>query len=269
MMTGYKSLCCLPSLAAALLLGLSPPSIAVAASGQAIGEAYDLENDELLYREVYCAGADPDQVEVIYSDSEGQLLARKKLDYSSGAATPSFVQHNIYSSEVIEVGLDAGKVTMSIIDAESAEPKKVSSSQANGKLPLVIDAGFDEFVRAHWDSLTDGDKKSFLFPFAERSRMVELRIKPTSCSYGTETDQCFRLEMSNWFIRMLVAPIELGYDPEMRRLTRYRGLSNIGDGKGGGSIVDIRYDYPDVPSLACAISDQVQYFSGKPNTGNS
>ena len=78
-------------------------------------------------------------------------------------------------------------------------------------------------------------------------------MRPAQCTYETETDQCFRLELSNWFFRMLADPIELGYDPAQRRLTRYRGLSNIGDGKGNGLVVDIRYDYQDVPEQACAL----------------
>ena len=46
-------------------------------------------------------------------------------------------------------------------------------------------------------------------------------------------------------------PIELGYDAELKRLVRYRGLSNIGDGKGQGQVVDIRYRYEDLPQEAC------------------
>ena len=46
---------------------------------------------------------------------------------------------------------------------------------------------------------------------------------------------------------MVVKPIELGYDPELRRLTRFRGLSNIGDENGNGLVVDIKYDYQDIP----------------------
>ena len=91
-----------------------------------------------------------------------------------------------------------------------------------------------------------------------------MRIKPAACNYQTETDQCFKLELSNWFVRMLVNPIELGYDPELRRLTRYRGSSNIGDGKGNGLVVDIRYDYQDVPAQACSVNDQVPAVSAAP-----
>lgn len=239
-----------------VLVTMAPTINASDRLGQVIGEARDIKTDELLYREVYCVNGNPDEREVIYRNTEDRLIALKVLDYSSGLATPSFVQHNLYSSEVIEVGLASGSVTMAVLDMETAEPKKTKSTLADEKLPVVIDAGFDEFIRMHWDSMLAGDKKRFQFPFADRARLLELRIKPSSCSYGSDSDQCFKLEMSNFFIRMLVAPIELGYDPELRRLTRYRGLSNIGDGKGGGSVVDIQYDYEDVPTLACDIGDQ-------------
>jgi hypothetical protein len=245
-------------------LATAPGAYATESSGRAIGEARDLKSDEFLYREIYCANGNPDEMEVIYRNEEGSLLAHKLLDYSSGPTTPSFVQQNFYSSEVIEVDLEAGNVTMSVLDAVNSEPKKASSTQTDGTIPVVIDAGFDEYIRRNWDSLLAGDKKRFLFPFAERDKLVELRIKKAACSYPSETHQCFKLELSNWFIRMLVSPIELGYDPELQRLMRYRGLSNIGDGKGNGSVVDIRYDYQQVPELACSISDQALTDSEKP-----
>ena len=222
---------------------------------RAIGEAYDLNNDEFLYREVYCVNGEPDEVEVVYRNQSDNVIAHKTLDYRSGPVTPSFVQNNLYSGEVIEVRLRDDEVSMTVIDAVTAEPKKASAEPAGDKLPVVIDAGFDEFVRQNWDALLTGEKKRFLFPFAEREKLLELRIRSASCSYPSDTDQCFRLELSNWFFRMLVAPIELGYDPVQRRLLRYRGLSNIGDGKGNGSVVDIRYDYQELPELACIVDE--------------
>lgn len=233
----------------ALLLSLAP---AVGTAAETVGEAFDLNSNELLYREIHCLDAAGDSREVIYRNNRNELIARKRVDYRSGRTTPSFVQHNLYSSQTIKVELDDGMLTMKVLDAEKGEPIKVKSTETSGSLPVVIDAGFDEFVRAHWDELVAGGKKYFQFPFASRSTMVELRIGPLTCTYDSDTDQCFRLEMSNWLFRMLAAPIELGYDAESRRLTRYRGLSNIGDGNGNGLEVDIQYRYQDLPTQACA-----------------
>ena len=222
---------------------------------QTIGEAFDLKSDELLYSETHCLSRDALAREVIYRNVDGELIAHKSLSYETGPTTPSFVQRNYYSQESIEVELKQDELTMTVRDVNSGGPGKVVSTQPSSRLPVVIDAGFDAFVTTNWDSLVAGENKSFQFPFAARESLVRLRIKPMSCTYDSETDQCFSLEMNNWFLRMLVDPIELGYDASLKRLTRYRGLSNIGDGKGNGLVVDIRYNYQDLPAKACAVDN--------------
>lgn len=246
---------CSMSVVALSLLVMMPAGYANDIVAQTIGEAFDLNSDEPLYSETHCLSGDALAREVIYRNVEGQLIAHKILSYSTGPTTPSFVQHNFYSQESIEVELKQDEVTMTVKDENSSGPGKVISTRPSENLPVVIDAGFDAFVTGNWDSLLAGENKSFQFPFAARESLVKLRIKPTGCSYDTESDQCFRLEMNNWFLRMLVAPIELGYDARLKRLNRYRGLSNIGDGKGEGLVVDIRYNYQDVPAMACSVSD--------------
>ena len=235
------------------ILILSLPLQAAEKTGDTVGMAYDLESDELLYRETHCLNADGSERDVVYQDSNGKLIARKLVDYSSGATTPSFVQHNHYSSESITVDMQQDGVRMSIVDRENREATRSTVAQPSENLPVVIDAGFDSFVRQHWDELVNGQKREFQFPFADRESLVELRIQPQSCSYENGSDQCFRLDLANWFLRMMVQPIELGYDSESRRLTRFRGLSNIGDANGNGLVVDIRYSYEDSAALACEL----------------
>ena len=239
-----------------MLLLLTSYAQAADRSTQTTAEAFDLESGELLYREVHCVNADVSEREVFYLGEDGKILARKLVDYSSGKTTPSFEQQNYYSNETIRVALEQGEVNMTIVDTTSLEPRSQVALQPEAQTPVVIDAGFDEFVRAHWDELVAGDDREFQFPFADRESLVELRIGRRGCSYDSLTDQCFRLDLANWFLRVLIPPIELGYDPASRRLTRYRGISNIGDGNGDSLIVDLRYDYRDIPRGACAALEQ-------------
>jgi len=248
-----------------LLFALNAPLAASNTIGQTVGSAYDLESDELLYRETHCVSEDDLAREVIYQDAGGKLIAYKKLDYSSGATTPSFVQKNYYSGELVEVALDEGVVSMAVTDSSSGEALKSSEENPGQKLPLVIDAGFDVFVRQNWDSLVAGESLRFQFPLSDRASLIELRIQPLGCSYPTQSDQCFRLDVANWLLRMLVKPIELGYDSDQRQLTRFRGLSNIGDENGNGLVVDIKYDYQDLSAQACEIIDQPLTSNFAPN----
>lgn len=223
---------------------------------QTVGKAYELNGDGLLYTEAHCVSENEKSREVIYRDGEERLIARKIVDYQTGNTTPGFVQHNIPAGQSLKVELQDQTLTMSLLDTES-QPLKVTNAEASQKLPIVIDAGFDYFIQENWNELTDGQNITFQFPLPARASLVNLRISPATCSYDTEVDQCFRLDVDNWLLRMLVKPIELGYDAELRRLTRYRGLSNIEDSAGKGMTVDIRYLYEDGAEQSCVVDHRL------------
>lgn len=221
------------------------------ASPDVIGAAYDPDSQVHLYSEAHCSSGDALAREVIYRGADNRLLAHKLLNYQTGPTTPSYVQRNVYAGESITVEVQQDGVAMMVTN--SAGMSKAFTARVDANLPLVIDAGFDAFVRENWAKLVSGQSKRFQFPFAGRESLVNLRIRPAQCSYEAGTNQCFQLELDNWALRLIVDPIELGYDEGSRRLVRYRGLSNIGDGNGEGQVVDIRYRYEDLPESACHI----------------
>lgn len=233
------------------------PAMPIAAANQSIkhvvGDAFGLKSNELIYRETHCGTQDELANEVFYQNRDGTLIAYKELDYKSGHTTPSLVQHNFQAGEKIQVSFDQQTVSMSVTDHDNQESKNTYPVTDTASKPIVIDAGFDGFIRDNWNILVSGDTQEFQFPLASRSSLVSLQVKPSVCSYETETDQCFTLEPSNWFFRMLASPIELGYDSSLARLNRYRGLSNINDQNGRGLIVDIKYRYQGIPGAACNI----------------
>jgi len=58
-----------------------------------------------------------------------------------------------------------------------------------------------------------------------------IRHNPDRGSYSKRT-HVFVMKIDSAFLRLLVAPIEVSYDPETRRLLRYTNLSNIRDSNG-------------------------------------
>jgi hypothetical protein len=191
---------------------------------------------------------------VFYQSVNGELIAQKTLNYKTGRFSPSFVQKNLHTEEIISVQLTDLKINMSVQDMREQQPATSNSEVVKDNLPLVIDAGFDAFVRQHWDSLVSGDRKWFRFPVATRSTLMAFRVDSSTCSYDSDVDQCFRLELSSWLFRLLADPIELGYDTVHQRLARYRGLSNIEDDNKQGQIVDIRYRYDDIDAFTCDVN---------------
>lgn len=216
-----------------------------------VGEAFDLKSGELLYREQHCRSIDDLDREVIYRQGDGLLLAYKTIDYRSGKATPSFLQHNLQQKTQVSVQLEGKNITLSALQKDVAEAAKIYTTEVLEDLPLVIDAGFDSYIRDNWESLISGKLQRFRFPVPARASLVTLRIKPETCSFDASDEKCFSLEMSNWLLRMLVAPIELAYHDKQHYLSRYRGLANIENAAGEGMVVDIHYSYPPQPGKIC------------------
>ena len=250
-----RRICHLVCLFALVLLQVTQQAYAKEVSVRVVGAAFDLDSTAPLYTETHCVSDNALTHDVLYRDMEQELIAHKVLNYSSGPLTPSFVQHNFYSQEVIAVELRQDQLIMTVKAAGNPEPQEFLFPVSQASMPIVIDAGFDNFVTQNWNALVGGQSKQFQFPFAARESLVDLRVKAARCSYSNETDQCFILRLDNWLIGRLVSSIELGYDPVLKRLTRFRGLSNIGDAKGAGQSVDIRYRYQDMTALPCSLDD--------------
>ena len=255
MIPAKRSACHLACFFTLALSTVAQQAYAKEVSVRVIGEAFDLDSSVPLYTETHCVSDNALTHDVLYRDMAQELIAHKALNYSTGPLTPSFVQHNFYSQEVIAVELRQDQLIMTVKAAGNPEPQEFLFPVSQASMPIVIDAGFDNFVTQNWNALVGGQSKQFQFPFAARESLVDLRIKAARCSYSNETDQCFILRLDNWLIGRLVSSIELGYDPVLKRLTRFRGLSNIGDAKGAGQSVDIRYRYQNMTALACSLDD--------------
>ena len=78
---------------------------------------------------------------------------------------------------------------MTVKAAGNPEPQEFLFPVSKASMPIVIDAGFDNFVTQNWNAPVDGQSKEFQFSFAARERLVDLRIKAARCSYSNETAQ--------------------------------------------------------------------------------
>lgn len=248
-------------LAMIILLAMVQRAQAAALVVETVGEAHDLDTGLPLYSETHCVSEDAAVREVSFRDGDDALIAFKTLHYGTGPTTPAFVQQNINTQDSVAIAIEQGEIVMTFaaaaaasgaVESGQAGSDRVVARQPDADLPLVVDAGFDGFVKTHWESLLAGESQRFQFPLAARETLLELQISSANCGYESQTDQCFTLEPGNWLLKMLAEPIELGYDRQLRRLTRFRGVSNISAADGGRLEVDIRYRYSDLAAVDCA-----------------
>ena len=200
-----------------LLMVLAPPAFALEQLF-VVGEARSLKDGELRYREYHHCSEDRSNCQVLYKDVEGALFARKNIDYSQSLSSPSLVVEDLREGRT------------QLIEGDVEEE-------------LVVDAGFDNYVRERWAELSRGETVRFPFLIAGRDSPVSMKARQDGEEDCADGDLCLAVSLDAWLLSMLVQPIQLVYDSD-RRLMQYRGISNIRDAEGRSQEVRIDYEYP-------------------------
>jgi hypothetical protein len=171
---------------------------------------------------------------VLYTCRDGSPFARKVVTYVDGAPTaPDFLVED--SSDGMREGIRSANLRpvgeRTVFFRENAH-----AAEKSGPLPpvpgLVADAGFDEFVRAHWDSLMNGSvsQMRFLLPSRLDDYAFQVERLRHEVVDGMATE-VFRLRLSGfwgWFL----PGIDVYYSDADHVLVRYDGLSDLRDASG-------------------------------------
>ncbi len=208
------------------------------------GKAFEPGSTTLLYIEEHYKVAETLH-KVVYLDPNRELVAEKLIDYSSNIFAPN-VQVDDYRAKratLIEHGEDVCEVSISDLDNSTEK----SSSTFQPEEHDVMDAGFDNYVRKHWNQLTQGETVKFRFMLPLRDSTIGLKLKPRQCEGNAidagASELCFRISPANWLISALAAPIDLVYERDTQRLLRFIGQGQLPDAKGKSMEVDLRYEY--------------------------
>lgn len=207
-----------------------------------IGEAYDTDSKQLLYVEKhrYVAG---NQHQVTYYSPDGKLFAEKLLSYGKYEQAPAFEQTNDLRGEWIKVTAEGEQLHVAYREKTDAVvfDKRVKVSDH-----LLVDAGFDRYVKMHWDELVTNQTKKIDYLVPSRLTTVGFEVGRVNCLAGTAQHAvCFAITPTSWFVSLAVDPITVAYDPESHNLLRFNGRGNIASGSGKYQNVDIHYQYPD------------------------
>ncbi|NLQ18862.1 hypothetical protein HGG82_14740 [Marinomonas sp. M1K-6] len=218
---------------------LSLVNVAHAAPEKIIGSAYSLKTGALLYRETH-QRLDDNTHKVDYSEPNGRIFARKTLDFSQSQIAPSFSQLNERNGETIDVKQVEDRLQVNYLENSASEREEESVPLVSG---MVVDAGFDAFVKQYWDALA-GKKMDIEYLVPSQQRTFSFRVGKTTCVENTRSDAfCFALTPVSWLVKMAVDPIVVAYDPSNKTLLRFTGRANICDENGNYQSVDIQYRY--------------------------
>ncbi len=226
-----------------LLCALLLAGTASAADLTFTGYARDIKTRGLLYVEshfVRNAGAVGETRVVQYQCVTGRAaFMRKELRYGGVREEPEFtlVDGRTGYTEGLRREPDGPRV---FFRPAAAQPQR--EARVPAEVVVVADAGFDEFVRKHWNELEAGD--SVRFPFLIPSRLDSLTFKVRKNREERIENalvSVIRLNLSGvlgWFLPY----IEVSYRKSDQVLMRYKGLTNVRDAAGDNVVALI--DFP-------------------------
>lgn len=244
-----------------LLGGLCSASLGAAVvSYQGVARAP--ETGTLLYEEhhfVRQVDGRPGERLVLYRCPDGAPFARKTVSYGEPPYAPQFDLRDARFDyrEGFARGALSGEAFVQRGDSGPLETEAVALGES-----LVVDAGFDEFVRSQWERLEAGDSVAlrFLLPSRGAAYGFKLRKQAETQLYG-ETASVYRLALSGvfgWF----VDAIDISYSQRDRRLLRFEGLSNI-RAEGDRNLL-ARIDFPPERQLGAVAAEQMQRAAEEP-----
>jgi hypothetical protein len=225
---------------AGALLALSAFASAHVAAAAEIytGNAYDLDSGILLFREVHYRFAvdNVPQRLVLYRCPDGRVFARKQLHDDGNAQAPDFdlIDMRLNYREGVRQHGDRREV---YVQRSADKPEQTAPLMVppNG----VIDDGFDEFVRQHWDALAAGGSLNLPFLVPSRRVFYPFKVQKVENAANPAT-LTIRLSLGAWYA-FLLPHIDVVYDRTSRHLLHYEGLSNIRDSAGKSYKVRIEF----------------------------
>ncbi len=227
----------LPALAGLILAAASTghatgaAPTATAGIRQLQGKAYATGDGHLMYTETHWLYADhgvPVRL-VLYRCPGGRPFARKWLREDGPPQAPDF--------ELIDgrSGYREGVRRTSVGRIVFMQPGG-GSAERTAKLPdspdLVIDAGFDAYIRQHWDRLGRGDAETVPFLIPSRLGALEFKVRRLDDAVVEgRPARRYRLGLASW-IGFALPHIDVAYDAVSRGLLQFVGLANIRGSNG-------------------------------------
>lgn len=194
-----------------------------------------------IYREKHWTRIEndiPSERLVLYVCPDGTPFGRKFVDYRASQIAPEFSftdSRSGYREGLRRVG--------GLAKAWFRDARQPEQQASLGVARLVVDAGFDNFIRSQWTELSAGRTVSLSFAVPARLRSLDFKLRRVgSADIGGQGAQVFRLSLGGWL--GLIAPhIDVAYGQQSRRLLRFEGLSNLRDDAGRKQLV-ARIDFP-------------------------
>lgn len=186
---------------------------------------------------------DPVDHQVSYRNPEsGDAFASKSLSYNNSAFRPRVEFRQPAFGEALTITYPQERALNIAWQEPTGETREFTVPFDH---QLVVDSGFDYFVRANWERIRQGESVEFRFLAPTRGEHYGFVLEPAT-SVKVDADLTVQIRPTSLLLRVLVDPIVLGYSSD-GALTDYLGLTNIRQDAESNHIAHIRYQVARLP----------------------
>lgn len=185
----------------------------------------------------------PQQHEIGYQEPDGgREFASKALDYSESPIRPAIDFRQPRFDESLAIDYPGDRTLVVNWQTPDGDTKSFDVPFSD---KVVVDAGFDNFVRRNWRAVLNGESVTFRFLGPTRGEHYEFVLEPAESSQ-VSADHVLQIRPTGVVLRFLVDPIILGYNTR-GALTDYYGLTNIRKNNDTNYTAHIQYTVANWP----------------------
>jgi hypothetical protein len=201
------------------------------------GVAYARDSGSITYRETHWLYRDGGVARrlVLYRCADGTPFARKKLTELPSTVAPDF---DFYDAGIdYREGVTGGGKHRLVY---SQGPGDTTRRQRELDLGAddVVDAGFDAYIRVHWDAITP--QVPLHAAIVVPGRLEALPVVITETGGSDPEVRHFVMRLDAWY-RLIAPSMTLDYERSTRRLLAFSGVGMIRDASGRNLNVRIRF----------------------------
>ncbi len=197
---------------------------------------------ELVYRELHTVtfeGEKPLRSETVYSDAAGAELGRLVNDYGPSLALPAHEMVDKRAKNAHGVRYREQKPEMFNREGEKEEKEALDPKDYKEGV-LVGGQGLHYYLVVNLEEVVKKSKLPLKFVIPGRLDVYDFYLRVIE---ATPERVNLEIEIDNWILKLFAPKLELTYDRKLRRLLRYRGLSNLLDSRKKMMNVEIKYRY--------------------------
>ena len=209
------------------------------------GVASSLDGSKPLYTEIHSITLGENglnkKIETKYFKPGGKQFAQMISDFAKSSTIPDVKFTDSRFEKIEELNFDESTKSVTFNTAQGQKKSAPKTFKVTGD--MAAGQGFDNFVKINFDQLKNA---TVPLSFGVLSQMDFYSFKGYKKNDVDKNVIQFGIELSSFFLRMLMSELVLEYDTQTKQILSFKGLSNLLSDDGNTQNVLIKYQV--VPS---------------------